>query len=110
MKTTRALFLLLNILLVTTMNTTPLTAEELAPHLHKATLDNGLTVLVRETPGTRVATVQIWVKAGSVYENTDEAGITHFIEHMIFKGTWRSRCWPRRLCTRCLTRWRWNAR
>jgi zinc protease len=87
MKTTRALFLLLNILLVTTMNTTPLTAEELAPHLHKATLDNGLTVLVRETPGTRVATVQIWVKAGSVYENAEEAGITHFIEHMIFKGT-----------------------
>ena len=38
-------------------------------------------------PGTRVATVQIWVKAGSVYENAEEAGITHFIEHMIFKGT-----------------------
>jgi len=62
-------------------------SEELAPHLHKATLDNGLTVLVKEMPGTRVATVQIWVRAGSVYENAEEAGITHFIEHMIFKGT-----------------------
>jgi zinc protease len=69
------------------MSTSPATAEELAPDLHKATLDNGLTVLVKEMPGTRVATVQIWVKAGSVYENAEEAGITHFIEHMIFKGT-----------------------
>jgi zinc protease len=69
------------------MSTSPVTAEELAPDLHKATLDNGLTVLVKEMPGTRVATVQIWVKAGSVFENAEEAGITHFIEHMIFKGT-----------------------
>ncbi|MGW8160830.1 MAG: M16 family metallopeptidase, partial [Desulfobulbales bacterium] len=83
----RALLILLNILLVVTMSTSPVTAEELAPHLYKATLDNGLTVLVKEMPGTRVATVQIWVKAGSVYENADEAGITHLIEHMIFKGT-----------------------
>ena len=86
MKTIRNI-LILNILLVAIMSTSPLMAEELAPHLHKTTLDNGLTVLVKEMPGTRVATVQIWVKAGSVYENTDEAGITHFIEHMIFKGT-----------------------
>jgi len=62
-------------------------AIELAPLLHKNTLDNGLTLLVKETPGTRVATVQIWVKAGSVYEEADEGGITHLIEHMIFKGT-----------------------
>ncbi|NOQ66838.1 MAG: insulinase family protein [Desulfobacterales bacterium] len=87
MKTMRNLLILLNILLVAIMSTSPLLAEELAPHLHKTTLDNGLTVLVKEMPGTRVATVQIWVKAGSVYENADEAGITHFIEHMIFKGT-----------------------
>jgi zinc protease len=83
----RTLLILLNILLVVIMTTEHVTAEELAPHLHKATLDNGLTVLVKEMPGTRVATVQVWVKAGSVYENAEEAGITHFIEHMIFKGT-----------------------
>jgi zinc protease len=62
-------------------------AVELAPQLHKTTLDNGLTILVKETPSIKVATVQIWVKAGSVYEEADEAGITHLIEHMIFKGT-----------------------
>ncbi len=83
----RPLLILLNILLVAIMTTSAATAEELAPHLYKTTLDNGLTVLVKEMPGTRVATVQVWVKTGSVYENGDEAGITHFIEHMIFKGT-----------------------
>ena len=62
-------------------------AEELAPHLHKTTLDNKLTVLVKETPGAKIATVQIWVRAGSIYEDKNEAGITHLIEHMIFKGT-----------------------
>jgi zinc protease len=62
-------------------------AAELAPHLFKSSFDNGMTVVVREMPGTRVATVQIWVKAGSVFEEPQEAGITHFIEHMIFKGT-----------------------
>jgi zinc protease len=83
----RNILILLNILLVTIMLTSPVMAEELAPHLHKTTLANGLTVVAKEMPGTRVATVQIWVKAGSVYENIDEAGVTHFIEHMIFKGT-----------------------
>jgi len=62
-------------------------ATEIAPHLHKAKLANGLSVIVKETPGTQVATVQIWVKAGSIYEAPKEAGITHLIEHMIFKGT-----------------------
>lgn len=79
---------LLNILFVLTLMTTnTLYATELAPHLHKDTLANGLTVMVKEMPGSKVATVQIWVKAGSIYEDESEAGITHLIEHMIFKGT-----------------------
>jgi zinc protease len=44
-------------------------------------------VITKETPGSKAATVQIWVKAGSVYEDQHEGGITHLIEHMIFKGT-----------------------
>jgi len=81
----RLFFFLL--LLCMTMTHNYVEAIELAPHLHKNKLDNGLTVLVKETPGTKVATVQIWVKAGSIYEEKHEAGITHLIEHMIFKGT-----------------------
>ncbi len=79
------LFIITSIFLMPTMNKA--SAVELAPHLYKTTLDNGLTLLVRESPATRVATVQIWIKAGSVYEEPDEGGITHLIEHMIFKGT-----------------------
>lgn len=83
------LFLLLLIpgIMGAAMNTPEIAAKEIAPHLHKASLDNGLAVIVKETPGTKVATVQIWVKAGSIYETPREAGITHLIEHMIFKGT-----------------------
>lgn len=82
------LFPLLLILgIMAAMNTSAAMAKEIAPHLHKAALPNGLSVIVKETPGTQVATVQLWVKAGSVYESPKEAGITHLIEHMIFKGT-----------------------
>ena len=84
-RTRLVLFLLTSILLLPIMNKA--IAVELAPHLYKTTLDNGLTVLVKESPATKVATVQIWVKAGSVYEEPNEGGITHLIEHMIFKGT-----------------------
>ncbi|HHK60214.1 MAG TPA: insulinase family protein, partial [Desulfobacterales bacterium] len=62
-------------------------AETIAPHLFRTRLDNGLTVIVKEIPGSKAATVQLWVKTGSVFERADEAGITHLIEHMIFKGT-----------------------
>lgn len=81
------IFLLTLTLVFFTMTPHPSQAKELAPHLYKETLANGLNILVKETPGTKVATVQIWVKAGSTYEEKTEAGITHLIEHMIFKGT-----------------------
>ena len=80
-------FLLFTFLGMMIMTSKQSNAALLAPHLYKKTLDNGLTLLVKETPGTKVATVQIWVKAGSAFEEPDEAGITHLIEHMIFKGT-----------------------
>ncbi len=83
----RSLSFAFTLTLCMTMTSIELAAKELAPHLYKSTLDNGMSVLVKETPGTKVATVQIWVKAGSVYEEKHEAGITHLIEHMIFKGT-----------------------
>ncbi len=79
--------LTVTMLAVMTMKNTELQAKELAPHLYKETLGNGLTVIVKETPDNKAATVQIRVKAGSVYEDEHEKGITHLIEHMIFKGT-----------------------
>jgi zinc protease len=51
------------------------------------TLDNGLTVILKQDRSAPVAAVQVWVKTGSANETEAEAGITHQIEHMIFKGT-----------------------
>jgi zinc protease len=62
-------------------------AEEALPNPYRFQLDNGLTVIIKENHAAPVAAIQVWVKAGSVYETDNEAGITHFIEHMIFKGT-----------------------
>ena len=60
---------------------------ELKPGLHKYTLPNGLTAIVEENRRAPVVAVQVWVKVGSIYESEKLAGITHLIEHMIFKGT-----------------------
>ncbi len=62
-------------------------AIEIAPGLYRTVLDNGLVIIVEENHRAPVVAVQVWVKAGSVYETDKEAGITHLIEHMIFKGT-----------------------
>ncbi len=63
--------------------------EEIMPNLYKKTFSNGLTAVVKQSKRAPVAAVQVWVKAGSAYETDKEAGITHLIEHMIFKGTKR---------------------
>jgi predicted Zn-dependent peptidase len=53
------------------------------------TLSNGLTVIHQCTPGTPVAAVDVWVKAGAIAEPDEWSGMAHFLEHMIFKGTER---------------------
>ncbi len=53
------------------------------------TLSNGFRVAVDEMPQTRSATVSIYVGAGSRYESDEEAGLSHFLEHMLFKGASR---------------------
>jgi len=62
-------------------------AMELIPGLNKVKLSNGITAIVKENHRAPVVAVQIWVQAGSIYETEAEKGITHLIEHMIFKGT-----------------------
>lgn len=53
----------------------------------KVVLDNGLTVIVKEFHPSSVVNLAVWVKVGSVNEGEKEAGVSHFIEHMLFKGT-----------------------
>ncbi len=52
-------------------------------------LPNGLTVLLREVRVAPVVEVQVWAKVGSADEREGEAGLAHFHEHMLFKGTER---------------------
>jgi zinc protease len=56
-------------------------------HVIKKVLDNGLTILVRESHEIPKVSVQMWYNVGSKDELTGEKGIAHLIEHMIFKGT-----------------------
>jgi len=55
--------------------------------IHRFTLENGLNVILEENRTTPVVALQIWVKVGSGDEQEGEAGMCHFIEHMLFKGT-----------------------
>lgn len=50
-------------------------------------LKNGLKIVAVENPSTEVVTIQIWLKCGSVLEKDGEYGLSHFIEHLVFKGS-----------------------
>lgn len=50
-------------------------------------LDNGLTVILRQYPKLPIVSLQVWIKAGSIYETVSNNGISHFLEHLVFKGT-----------------------
>ena len=62
--------------------------NELYPGCYGATLANGLRVLVEPRPD-RPLSLGIWARLGSRDEPAERAGITHFLEHMVFKGTTR---------------------
>jgi len=53
----------------------------------KTTLDNGLRVITATMPHTRSVSICIFIGVGSRYETEAQAGISHFIEHLCFKGT-----------------------
>ena len=57
------------------------------PAVEKFTLDNGLTVLLENIPHRTSATVGLWLPVGSRFEQRNESGYSHFVEHMLFKGT-----------------------
>ena len=53
----------------------------------KTVLDNGIKIITEKLPYFQSITFGIWVMTGSRHENKEENGISHFIEHMLFKGT-----------------------
>lgn len=52
-------------------------------------MDNGLTLIVKEVHSAPIAAVDIWVGTGAKNETPEIAGLSHFFEHMLFKGTTR---------------------
>ncbi len=50
-------------------------------------LSNGMPVFIEEKKSSPVVTVQAWIRQGSAHEEDEIAGISHFIEHAVFKGT-----------------------
>ena len=53
----------------------------------KTTLKNGLRIITVPQKETKAATILVMVKTGSKYEERETSGISHFLEHMLFKGT-----------------------
>lgn len=51
------------------------------------TLSNGVRVVLEELPYVRSVAFGIYVKNGSAHEDKEHEGISHYIEHMLFKGT-----------------------
>jgi len=63
----------------------------ISPCFRKTTLKNGVRVLSERIPSVRSVSVGAWVAAGSRDERAAERGVSHFIEHMVFKGTRKRR-------------------
>jgi zinc protease len=55
--------------------------------IHKTTLNNGLTVVLKEMHHAPVASFMIWYRVGSRHEKPGVTGVSHWVEHMMFKGT-----------------------
>jgi predicted Zn-dependent peptidase len=55
--------------------------------IEATTLKNGIRVISEEMPHVRSVSLGVWIKTGSRRETSAENGISHFIEHMLFKGT-----------------------
>ncbi len=62
---------------------------QIASTFDKTVLPSGLTVITETVPGARSVAIGIWVNVGSRDETSETSGVSHFIEHMIFKGTER---------------------
>lgn len=55
----------------------------------KSILDNGMALVTESLPSFQSLAIGVWVRAGTRHESPQEAGLSHFLEHMMFKGTER---------------------
>lgn len=59
----------------------------MVPVVQKTELASGVTVVTEQVPEFRSCTLGVWIQAGSRHEVDGQAGLSHFLEHMYFKGT-----------------------
>jgi zinc protease len=74
-------------LLIITLLMFPVFSQATEVKTQERVLKNGLKVLVKEDHRSPVAVSQVWYKVGSSYEPGGQTGISHMLEHMMFKGT-----------------------
>ncbi len=65
----------------------PFAAQALEGNAQVFRLQNGLSVVVRKDTRFPLVSVRLFVKAGSAWEKPEEAGMSHFLEHLVFKGS-----------------------
>lgn len=80
----------------------------MSSNIYKTTLDNGLTVVLKEMHHAPVISFFVWYRVGSRNEKPGQTGISHWVEHMMFKGTPQ---FPAGTLDRAVSRegGRWNA-
>jgi predicted Zn-dependent peptidase len=64
-----------------------LAAQSAGSDLRRTVLPNGLTVLSEYMPGVRSVALGAWIRAASLHESPEKMGVSHMLEHMVFKGT-----------------------
>ena len=62
-------------------------ASQLLDHIHEHILDNGLKVISLQKDSSPIVSVQVWYKTGSINERNGIRGISHILEHMMFRGS-----------------------
>lgn len=62
-------------------------AESITPKVEEYKLPTGQTLYIKEDHSQPIVTIDTWVKTGSVNENAKINGVSHFLEHLLFKGT-----------------------
>ena len=65
----------------------PMLAQAQALKVQETILENGLKVLLLEDHDSPAVTFQVWYRVGSINEQDGKSGLSHFLEHMMFKGT-----------------------
>jgi predicted Zn-dependent peptidase len=55
--------------------------------MRKTKYDNGINLITERIPGMRSVAVGVWLKQGSAHESSSFLGISHMLEHLVFKGT-----------------------